>query len=55
VALPNRLTLRAGLLNLTDARYFEWANVRGRDAADPTIDRYSGPGRSGLLSIGYGW
>ncbi len=55
VALPNRLTLRAGLLNLTDARYFEWANVRGRDAADPTIDRYSAPGRSGLLSIAYGW
>jgi hemoglobin/transferrin/lactoferrin receptor protein len=55
VALPNRLTLRAGVLNLTDARYFEWAGVRGRAAADTTIDRYSGPGRSGLLSIAYGW
>jgi hemoglobin/transferrin/lactoferrin receptor protein len=55
VALPNRLTLRAGILNLTDARYFEWANVRGRAATDATIDRYSGAGRSGLLSIAYGW
>ncbi len=55
VALPNRLTLRAGILNLTDARYFEWANVRGRAATDRTIDRYSGPGRSGLVSIAYGW
>jgi hemoglobin/transferrin/lactoferrin receptor protein len=55
LALPHRLTLRAGVLNLTDATYFEWANVRGRSAADPVIDRYSAPGRSAVVSLGYGW
>jgi hemoglobin/transferrin/lactoferrin receptor protein len=55
VALADRLTLRAGVLNLANARYFEWANVRGRAATDVTIDRYSASGTSGLLSIAYGW
>ena len=55
VALAERSTLRAGVLNLTDSKYFEWANVRGRSATDTTIDRYSGPGVSGLLSVAYGW
>ena len=55
VSLPHRLTLRAGLLNLTNATAFEWANVRGRSATDPVIDRYSNPGTSGLLSIAYAW
>jgi hemoglobin/transferrin/lactoferrin receptor protein len=55
IALPNRLTLRAGVLNLTNARYFEWANVRGRSANDRLIDRYSSPGASGLVSLSYGW
>ena len=43
------------MLNLTDAKYFEWTNVRGRQATDPAIDRYTSPGISGLVSIGYGW
>jgi hemoglobin/transferrin/lactoferrin receptor protein len=54
VALPHRLTLRAGLLNLNNARYFEWTAVRGRTAT-PVIDRYSSPGASGLVSVSYGW
>jgi hemoglobin/transferrin/lactoferrin receptor protein len=49
------VTLRAGVRNLTDRKYFEWPNVRGRQAADPTIDRYSSPGVSALLSLAYGW
>jgi hemoglobin/transferrin/lactoferrin receptor protein len=52
--LTRTLVLRAGLLNLTDAKYFEWTNVRGRQA-DATIDRYSSPGISGVLSVSYGW
>jgi hemoglobin/transferrin/lactoferrin receptor protein len=55
VELRPRLTLRAGVLNLTNARYFEWSNVRGRPAGDTTIDRYSSPGASGLVSLAYGW
>ena len=49
------LTLRFGLLNLTNAKYFEWWNVRGRNANDPAIDRYSSPGTSFVGSLGYDW
>jgi len=54
-ALSRSVMLRAGLMNLGDAKYFEWPNVRGRSATDPTIDRYSSPGVSGLVSLSYGW
>ena len=50
-SLTRAVTLRAGLLNLTDAKYDEWGNVRGRPANDPVIDRYSSPGISGLVSV----
>jgi hemoglobin/transferrin/lactoferrin receptor protein len=53
--LTRAVTLRAGVLNLTNAKYFEWPNVRGRQATDPTIDRYSSPGVSVLVSLSYGW
>ena len=49
------LTFRFGLLNLTGAKYFEWWNVRGRQANDPVIDRYSSPGMSIVGSLGYDW
>jgi hemoglobin/transferrin/lactoferrin receptor protein len=49
------VTLRLGLLNATNARYFVWSNVRGRQAADPAIDRYSSPGISVIVSAAYGW
>ena len=55
VSLAEALTLRLGLLNLTDATYFEWWNVRGRQANDPVIDRYSSPGIGIVASLGYDW
>ena len=55
VSLAGPLTLRLGLLNLTNARYFEWWNVRGRRADDPVIDRYSSPGISFIGSLAYDW
>ena len=55
VTLAGRVTLRGGVLNLTDAKYFDWSNVRGRTATDTTIDRYTSPGISGLVSLAYGW
>ena len=55
LALADSLTLRFGLLNLTGAKYFEWWNVRGRQANDPAIDRYSSPGLSVIGSLGYDW
>ena len=55
VSLAESLTFRLGLLNLTDSRYFEWWNVRGRAANDPVIDRYTSPGLSVVASLGYDW
>ena len=55
VSLTEALRLRFGLLNLADAKYFEWWNVRGRPANDPFIDRYSSPGRSVITSLAYDW
>ena len=55
VSLTEALGFRFGLLNLADARYFEWWNVRGRPANDPYIDRYSSPGRSVITSLAYDW
>ena len=54
-SLTEALKLRLGLLNLTDAKYFEWWNVRGRGAGDPVIDRYSSPGFSVITSLAYDW
>ncbi len=55
VSPAESLTLRFGLLNLTDGKYFEWWNVRGRQQNDPVIDRYSSPGLSVIGSLGYDW
>jgi hemoglobin/transferrin/lactoferrin receptor protein len=55
VRIARGLVLRGGVLNLTDRKYFEWANVRGRPASDPAIDRYSSPGISCLVSLSAGW
>ena len=55
LSLAESLTFRVGLLNLTDSKYFEWWNVRGRQAHDPVIDRYSSPGISVIGSLGYDW
>ncbi|MCC7126714.1 MAG: TonB-dependent hemoglobin/transferrin/lactoferrin family receptor [Acidobacteria bacterium] len=49
------LIVRVGVLNFTNTRYFEWSNVRGRQASDINIDRYSSPGAAALLSLSYGW
>lgn len=49
------LTLRAGVLNATNATYYEWSYVRGRSATDAVLSRYTSPGVSGIVSVGYGW
>ncbi|MGH8249954.1 MAG: TonB-dependent hemoglobin/transferrin/lactoferrin family receptor [Steroidobacteraceae bacterium] len=51
VNLGPKVSLRAGITNLTDEKYWEWADVRGRPAGDPVIDRYSRPGRAASASI----
>jgi hemoglobin/transferrin/lactoferrin receptor protein len=47
------LRLNAGLFNLADADYIEWADVRGRVAGDPLIPYYTRPGRS--VSVALHW
>jgi hemoglobin/transferrin/lactoferrin receptor protein len=36
--------VNVGVFNLTDRKHWEWADVRGRLAGDPVIDRYTQPG-----------
>lgn len=43
--LGERLRINAGVFNLTDKKYWDWADVRGRPAGDAVIDRFT---RSGL-------
>jgi hemoglobin/transferrin/lactoferrin receptor protein len=45
------LRLDAALLNLGDRKYWQWADVRGRPAGDPVIDRFTSPGRSAALNL----
>ena len=45
VALGRAVTLRAGVLNLTDQKYFEWPNVRGPLGHRPCNRSLLEPGR----------
>jgi hemoglobin/transferrin/lactoferrin receptor protein len=47
------LTLRAGLYNLTDKKYWVYEDVRGFDADKAGLDRYTQPGRNLGLSANY--
>jgi hemoglobin/transferrin/lactoferrin receptor protein len=47
------LTLNAGVYNLTNQDYIEWADVRGRPVGDPLIPYYTQPGRN--LSVSLHW
>jgi hemoglobin/transferrin/lactoferrin receptor protein len=49
--LGEHLKFNAGIYNLTDEKYWEWADVRGRPADDIAIDRYTRPGRSVSASL----
>ncbi len=47
------LTLRAGLFNLTDKKYWVWEDVRGRTSDYAGLDRYTQPGRN--VSVSAKW
>ena len=47
------LTLRAGLFNITDKKYWSWNNTRTIDPANQNMDRYSEPGRNISFSAKY--
>jgi hemoglobin/transferrin/lactoferrin receptor protein len=49
--LGRGIRVNAGFFNLTDADYIEWADVRGRTAADPLVPYYTRPGRSASVTL----
>jgi hemoglobin/transferrin/lactoferrin receptor protein len=51
VDLGHGLWLDAGLFNLTDRAYIEWADVRGRPVGDPLIPYYTHPGRNVSVTL----
>jgi len=51
--VSDNTTVNVGISNLADATYWEWSDVRGRSLTDPTIDRYTRPGRSASASINF--
>jgi hemoglobin/transferrin/lactoferrin receptor protein len=54
VAVTERLKLRAGLFNLTNATYALWSDVRGLSVNDAGIlDAFTRPGRNLSLSASY--
>lgn len=53
--LGNRMTLRAGVLNLLDREYWSWTDVRGLSPGDPVIPYLSKPGRSVTLGLDMNW
>lgn len=47
------VTLRAGLFNLTDAKYAWWSDVRGLASTTTIADAFTQPGRNGSVSLTY--
>ena len=43
--------VNAGVFNLTDSSHFEWADVYGRQAADPLLEYYRRPGRHWSVAL----
>jgi len=44
--IGNHVTLRGGIFNLTDKKYWEWSDLRGIAASSTVGDRYTRPGRN---------
>lgn len=51
--LTDSLTVRGGVFNLTDRKYWLWQDIRGLAATSTVRDAYSQPGRNGSVSISY--
>lgn len=47
--------LDAGVFNLTDRTYWSWADVQGRPASDPQLERYTRAGRNLSLNLSLEW
>jgi len=49
--INDRLRLNAGVFNLADRNYYEWADVRGRAPNDPLLELYQQPGRNASVTL----
>lgn len=54
-AVTARWRINLGVFNLADASYFEWADVYGRQAADPLLEYYRRPGRHWSVALTAGF
>ncbi|OYX04000.1 MAG: TonB-dependent receptor [Caulobacter vibrioides] len=50
-AVTDAVTVRAGVFNLTDEKYWWWSDVRGLSDASTVKDAYSQPGRNYSVSL----
>ena len=50
----DRATLRAGVFNITDRRYFWYSDVRGLTSTSTIRDAFSQPGRNAGVSLSFG-
>ena len=48
-------SLNAGVFNLGDRKYWDWADVPGVAASSTVLDRYTRPGRNVGLSLQVAW
>lgn len=53
--IGEQMTLRAGLMNLTDRTYWNWSDVRGLGPNDPALPYLAQAGRSVSLSLNVNW
>jgi hemoglobin/transferrin/lactoferrin receptor protein len=51
VDLGRGLRLNAGVFNLADVEYIDWADVRGRVVGDPLVQYYTRPGRNASVTL----
>jgi outer membrane receptor protein involved in Fe transport len=51
--LGERAHVNVGLSNLTNERYIEWIDVRGRAADDPLIPYAVNPGRHASIAVSW--
>jgi hemoglobin/transferrin/lactoferrin receptor protein len=51
--ITDALTVRGGVFNVTDQKYWWWSDVRGLASNSPARDGYSQPGRNITVSLSY--
>ncbi len=49
--LTDALTVRAGLFNISDEKYWWWGDVRGQSSTSAVLDAYTQPGRNASVSL----